>query len=259
MNTYLRRRNPVIKLTALVVIVASLTVVFDPYTPMAFLVLALTAAWGLGGLSPRSVFLTLSPFLLTAVGILLANVLFNQLNATSEALLYVGPLKVTEPALVTAASLSFRMLCFAAFSIVFVKTTDTTELILSLVHQLRLHYRLAFGAMIGYRMLPLLQSDYETIRAAHRVRGVAEREGRLAVIGRLKRYSVPLLAGAVRRAERVASAMDARGFGAFPDRTYRRRMRVTTGDWLFLAIVVTVVAGMLCLLTWAGFTRYSLS
>jgi len=109
---------------------------------------------------------------------------------------------------------------------------------------------------VGYRMLPLLQGEYEAIRAAHRVRGVQEREGKLAVFSRMKRYSIPLLAGAVRQASRVALAMDARGFGAFPERSYRRRMRVSGQDWLFLAAAVTLTAGLVVLLDVAGLARF---
>ncbi len=256
MTSYLQRRNPTVKLAVLLVIFGSLTIVFDPFTPIVFFTLALMAAWILGGIRPTQTLRTLLPFIATVAGIFLANILFHRLNATADALFYLGPFKVTRPALTTGASLSFRMLSFAAFSIAFVRTTDPTDLILSLVHQLRLHYRLAYGTMVGYRMLPLLQGEYEAIRAAHRVRGVQEREGKLAVFDRMKRYSIPLLAGAVRQASRVALAMDARGFGAFPERSYRRRMRVSGEDWLFLAAAVALAAGLIVLLDVAGLARF---
>jgi energy-coupling factor transport system permease protein len=256
MTSYLQRRNPTVKLLVLLVVFGGLTVVFDPFTPAVFFALALMSGWLLGGIRPTRTLHTLLPFIATVFGIFLANILFNRLNTTSDALFFLGPLKITRPALTTGASLSFRMLSFAAFSIAFVRTTDANDLILSLVHQLRLHYRLAYGTMVGYRMLPLLQGEYETIRAAHRVRGVQERGGRFAVFGRMKRYSIPLLAGAVRRANRVALAMDARGFGAFPERSYRRRMRVNGQDFLFLAAAVVLTTGLIVLLDVAGLARF---
>jgi energy-coupling factor transport system permease protein len=256
MRSYLQRRNPAVKLVALLTVFVSLTLVFDPYTPALFFALALIAAWALGGILPTRIARVLLPFFATVLGIFLANILFHRLNHAAPALFYLGPLKVTRPALTTAASLSFRMLSFAAFSIVFVRTTDPTDLILSLIHQFRLHYRLAYGTMVGYRMLPLLQGQYDTIRAAHRVRGVQEREGRLAILGRLKRYSVPLLAGAVRQASRVALAMDARGFGAFPQRSYRRRMKVSGQDWFFLGATLLATAAVILLSYAAGLARF---
>lgn len=258
MTSYLQRRNPAIKLAALLVVFLALTLVFDPYTPAAFLLIAFVTGWALGGISPRQILRVLLPFSVAVLGIFLANALFNRLNGAAPALFFLGPVKVTAPALTAAASLSFRVLAFAAFSLVFVKTTDASDLILSLVHQCRLHYRLAYGTLVGYRMLPLLQGEYETIRAAHRVRGVQEREGRLAVWGRVRRYSVPLLAGSVRKASRVALAMDARAFGAFAQRSYRRRMVVHASDWCFLAGVLAVSVAVIALLHVAGLGRLGL-
>jgi energy-coupling factor transport system permease protein len=257
-SSYLQRRNPALKLAALLVVFFALTLVFDPATPAAFLLIAFVAGWALGGVTPRQILRVLLPFSVAVLGIFLANALFNRLNGSSPALFYAGPLKVTAPALTAAASLSFRVLAFAAFSLVFVKTTDASDLILSLVHQCHLHYRLAYGTLVGYRMLPLLQGEYETIRAAHRVRGVQEREGRFATWGRVRRYAVPLLAGSVRRANRVALAMDARAFGAFPQRSYRRRMVVTAGDWWFLTGVAALAIAVIALLNVVGLGRFGL-
>lgn len=255
MTSWLQGRNPVIKLAVLTTVSVGLTPILDPFTPVLFLALALIAARILGGIAPSRIGRTLLPFVASVLGIFVANLLFNRLNRTADALTYLGPLKITLPALMMAASLSLRMLCFAVFSLVFVWTTDTNDLILSLVHQLRLRYRVAFGIMVGYRMLPLLRGHYDLIRAAHRVRGVQERKGHMPQLGNLKRYSVPLLAGAVRQASRVALAMDARGFGAFPTRTYRRRMLVDRQDWLFLCATVLITAAIVLASRAAGLGR----
>jgi energy-coupling factor transport system permease protein len=196
-------------------------------------------------------------FIIAGFAILLANVLFNKNNAAADALLWIGPVKVTGPALWAAGTLWLRLMCFALLSLVFVQTTQPQHLILSLVHQLHLNYRVAFGTMVGYRMLPLLQADYQTIRAAQRVRGVREGRGPLRAWGRFRRYAIPLLAGSVRKAGRVAIAMDARAFGAFPDRTYRERMVVRRSDWLLVAAVVVVVTVIVIAFRLLGFTRFT--
>jgi energy-coupling factor transport system permease protein len=112
---------------------------------------------------------------------------------------------------------------------------------------------------VGYRMLPLLQSDYRIVRAAQRVRGAKEGRGPLCSLGRFRRNVLPLLAGSVRRAGRVAIAMDARAFGAFSDRTYRETMSVNRGDWLFLAAVVLVLAVLLAGLWLLGIARFAIA
>ena len=245
------------KLLAVALVALALTFIFDPVTPAALFVLTLLAGRFLGGLSLGAQLKPLWIFLVAGVAILLANVLFNKENAAAEALVYLGSLKITGPALWAAGTLWFRLLSFALLSLVFIKTTEPQRLILSLVHQLHLNYRVAFGTMVGYRMLPLLQTDYLTIRAAQRVRGVREARGVLHLWARFRRYALPLLTGAVRKAGRVAMAMDARAFAALPDRTYRELTVVRRGDWLFLAAVIAVVAAVV-LGTWgAGIARFT--
>lgn len=253
---FLARVNPVFKLAGLLVLTVALTLVFDPFTPGAFLLAAVVGGRLLGGVRLGAMARFLGPFWVAVIGVFLANILFNRLNAASPALAQLGPLKVTEPALVTAASLSLRLLAFATLSMVFVRTTEPSDLILSLIHQAHLNYRFAYGIMAGYRMLPLLSGEYALIRAAHRVRGVREGSGLAGRMARSRRYAVPLLAGAVRRAGRVALAMDARAFGASARRTYRRRMTVDARDWVFVAATVMVAGGLILGLWAAGLTRF---
>lgn len=255
---FLAEKNPSIKLLAVMVTALVLTFIFDPVTPGILFLLTLLAGKYLGGIRFRDQIRPLLVFLIAGVAILLANIFFNKENAASEALIWVGPVKITGPALWAAGSLWLRLMCFALLSLVFVRTTSPQYLILSLIHQVHLNCRVAYGTMVGYRMLPLLQADYETIRAAQRVRGVREGRGVLHAWGRLRRYAIPLLAGSVRKAGRVALAMDARAFGAFPDRTYRLRMVVRRGDWIFLVAVLAMVAALVVGLRLLGIARFTI-
>jgi energy-coupling factor transport system permease protein len=256
--SYLGRRNPVMKLAVLVLAGLVLTFLFDPATPAAILAAAILAGRLSGRLSFRSQLRPLWIFAFAGVAILLANIFFNKNNAASAVMLHLGPVGVTRAALWAAGSLWLRLLAFAVLSLVFVRTTEPQRLVLSLVHQLRLNYRVAFSTLVGYRMLPLLQSDYRTIQAAQRVRGAAQRRGFWHAWSRARRFALPLLAGAVRRASRVAIAMDARAFGSHSKRTYRIRMTVGGADWLFLAASVALIGGLVSGLWLAGFTRFTL-
>jgi energy-coupling factor transport system permease protein len=254
---YLQRRNPTVKLAAVVLVALALTFIFDPATPAVLAVLMVLVGRLGGRLSIPSQLRPLWIFAFAGIAILLANIFFNKENATAPALASLGPVTITGPALWAAGTLWLRLLAFALLSLVFVRTTEPQDFILSLVHQLHLNYRVAFGTMVGYRVLPLLQADYQTIRAAQRVRGVREARGALHLWAHFRRYALPLLTGSVRRAGRVALAMDARAFGAFAGRSYRRRMTVDRGDWLFLG-VVTVVVGVVVVALWlAGVARFT--
>jgi len=49
-----------------------------------------------------------------------------------------------------------------------------------------------------------------------------------------------LLVGAIRRALLMASAMDARGFGAVPCRTFARERPMRSADWLLIGAAAAV-------------------
>jgi energy-coupling factor transport system permease protein len=138
------------------------------------------------------------------------------------------------------------MLAIVVVSIAFVATTSPTDLVLSLIQNARFPYRLGYGILVAYRFLPMWRTELETIRAAHRIRGVGRRRGEM------RRYAVPLLASAIRKAERVAMAMDSKAFGAARSRTYYRRLRVTAVDWAMLAATIVVTVGILLALARAG-------
>ncbi|NCC31446.1 MAG: hypothetical protein EOM24_05385 [Chloroflexia bacterium] len=89
----------------------------------------------------------------------------------------------------------------------------------ALVQQGRLPYKIGYGAMAAFRFVPMLQSELRVIQATHRVRGVAGGGGVRGAYTQARRYAVPLLATAIRQAERTALAMDGRAFGAYETRT----------------------------------------
>ncbi len=198
--SYLGRRNPTIKFGAVLAAAVPLTFVFDPVTPFGTVRPGtLVAGRLLGGLSLKAQLRPLAVFVLAGIAILLANIFFNKQNATSEVVFSLGAMHVTGAALWAAASLWVRLLCFALLSLVFVRTTQPQHLLLSLVHQLHLSDKVAYGVMVGYRMLPVFQADYDTIRAAQRLRGVREGSAFLHPVARLRRYALPLLTGAIRQ------------------------------------------------------------
>ena len=161
-------------------------------------------------------------------------------------------MEITAEGLRVGVSLTIRMLAIVIYSIIFVMTTDPTDFVLSLIQQARFPFRLGYGILVAYRFLPLWRTELDIIRAAHRIRGAGERMTLRGRWEQLRRYAVPLLAGAIRKSERVAIAMDARAFGALPERTYYRRLDVTWVDWAMLAGTVALTALILFAMQQAG-------
>ena len=254
--SFLKQRNPVVKLGVLLLLSLSLTTIFDPVTPAVFAVMGFLATWVLGGIHPGRLLRTLVPVGIAGIGILVANTLFGRGLPNDTVLAAWGPFTVTDGRLMIGGSVAVRLLAFASLSLCFALTTEPGDFILSLIQQLRLNYRVAYGVLVGYRMLSLLQSEYHHIRAAQRARGLVEGRGLVAAVRRFRRYAVPLLAGAVRRAGRVALAMDARAFGAYPQRTYRLRLGVGWRDWAFAGGAVALGATAVLTLSALEVTRF---
>jgi energy-coupling factor transport system permease protein len=99
-------------------------------------------------------------------------------------------------------------------SILFLSTTTIEEFTTSLV-SLRVPYRVAFAMSLAFRLVPLFMDSALTVVQAQSLRGYDFNQGK--VIERMKRYVpavIPVFMGALRRANNMAMALEARGFGA---------------------------------------------
>jgi energy-coupling factor transport system permease protein len=123
-----------------------------------------------------------------------------------------------------------------------VLATDPTDLADSLQQQLRLSPRLAVGALAAVRLMPTIAQEWQTLRLARRARGVSAGRSPLAMVEILIGQLFSLLVSAIRRATRLATAMEARGFGSRECRTAARLHRMRPADWLLIAGAAGVAA-----------------
>ena len=242
-DSFLHRLNPAVKLAAFSALILVPTLFLDPALPAAFLIISLLIGWGLGGVSPAAVLRRLVPLVVAAAGLAVFNTFFYG-GPHTHLLLAWGWVRIWAEGLALGASIGLRILCIASWSALFVWTTDPAQLTASFIQQAHLPYRLAYAALAAYRFLPVLQDELANIRAAHAVRGAYAGRSLRAWLGRVRRYGVPLLANGIRQAERLAIAMDARGFGALPIRTSYVQTSITAADCLFLvgtAVMIPLV------------------
>jgi len=234
-SSFLHRLNPLSKFLLSGFLFAFIMLTTDPWAPLAFILFTLVLLLWLGNLPLRRLAKVLWPMLLIAAAFLLFYPLFvrQSLVANTPLLFQLGPLLVFQGGLEYGLTISLRVLALLTISLPFSLTTDSADFIRALVQQWRLPYRLGYGTLAAFRFVPMLQTEIAVIGAAHRVRGVNGAHGLRGAFERLRRYAVPLLATAIRQAERTALAMDGRAFGAFSQRTYYRRMRFSPADWFF--------------------------
>ncbi|KQM84656.1 ABC transporter [Agromyces sp. Leaf222] len=145
---------------------------------------------------------------------------------------------VSDGSIELAIATFLRVLAIALPSIMLFTDVDPTELADGLSQVLRLPARFVLGALAGFRLIGLLHQDWTYLGYARRARGVADH-------GRLRRWTgqaFALLVFAVRRGAKLATAMEARGFGASPVRTWARESTLGAPDAALLAIGVVISA-----------------
>lgn len=228
--------NPLAKVAATAPAMIALIFVRDLATPAAFVLLA----YALLLVGAR---LTWRTALLLAVGLPLAvSVIGFSFSLWTDAsrvdqsviALRVGGWTLYAEAVRIGFATALRLAAIVALSLVFGLTTTGTDLVRSMVQQLRIPYRVGYTALAAFRFVPRFRHELDIIRQAHRVRGAHGGRGPFAAIARGFGYVVPLLAGAIRHAERVALAMDARGFGAHATRTERHLVPWRVRDTVFV-------------------------
>lgn len=232
--------NPLAKIAAVVPAIVALVFVRDLATPAAFLVLAV-AVISVGARLTRGTAAIL--FGALPIGILVIGLSFSLWVDTglvddTAPLVTVGGWTLHTGALAIGFATALRLAAIIALALIGGLTTTGPDLVRASVQQLRVPYRIGYTALAAFRFVPRFGHELSVIRAAHRVRGHHGGRGPLARIARGWGYIVPLLAGAIRHAERVALAMDSRAFGAHPTRTERHLVPFRPRDVVFVAVSI---------------------
>jgi len=216
----LARAHPLAKIAAALVLMLALFITVDPLTPTLVLV-AEVAAIPLIGIPLRALLRRALPAFIGAIGIGFFNALFSGDVAGGVA---VG----------------LRLVGIALAGIVAVASIDPTDLADALVEHLHAPRRFTVGALAAFRLMPLFADEWQTIAMARRARGLDNR--RVTAFFSMTRS---LLVAAIRRATRLAVAMDGRGFAdsTSPCRTLARP-RALVGRDLFVIVAAFAVAAL---------------
>ncbi len=224
----LGRASPLLTLAVSVAWLIALATTTDPRAPLLVTGVALAVALLAGRVPVRTLATGLAPLWLAALSVAVFNALLAAANSDPSASVAFafGPIRVTGPALAAGGALGLRVVAIVAVGITWGRVTDATHLADALVQQGRLPERFAYGALAALQAIPWIADDLVALREARRMRGLRATWHPRIVVG--------LLVLAIRRADRLAVAMDARGFAA-PGRTRYRRIA-----WLPVDLAVAV-------------------
>jgi energy-coupling factor transport system permease protein len=254
--TPVTRANPVAKLAAALVITMVLLLSVDWVSASVALGLELLVLpWC--GLPLRDLLRRTAPIWLAAVP---AGLVTCVLGVDSGAVLAGwGPFEVTEGSVAAGAAITLRVLAVGLPGVLLLASTDPTDLADALAQRLHLPHRFVLGALAGLRMVGLMVAEWRTLTLARRARGVGDSSGLAGSVRVLAGQSFALLVLALRRGTRLATAMEARGFGAPVERTWARPSRFAPRDAGLVGGAVVVAAAAVTAAVTAGTWSFVLS
>lgn len=230
---YLHHLNPSLKALTIVLLVILIAFIFEPLPPFIFLIWTILFTFLFGKVNWKRYILFFIPFLIFSFGMLWTAVVFGDSTDPAGDTVQLLGMELYRENLMTSLALSLRVLVVASLSLLFIFTTNVIDFILSMIQQLRLPPKIAYAVLAGYRFLPLLRDELKIIQDAHRVRGLGQGRSWKEKMARYRMYVIPLLASAIRKAERTAVAMESKGFTGEKGRTFYRTFQIRKIDWFF--------------------------
>lgn len=241
----LARTNPVARVLALLVATTPLLITIDPVSAGVALALEL-ALMPLSGVSARSFFLKATPLLLAAPLGALSMLLYASPGGTVY--WQFGPAAISDHSMWLALGIGLRMCAIVMPAIALLDRIDPTDMGDGLAQILHLPARPVLAALAGARMTSLMAADWKALERARRARGV----GDASRIRSFLRGAFSLLVFALRRSGKLATTMEARGFGAAGKRTWARVSRLRAADAILMVVAIALPAIALAASIWAG-------
>lgn len=225
--------NPVSKLGAAMIVTAVLLVSIDPVSAGVALALELVLLC-FAAIPARVLLVRTAPVLIAAPLAGLTTALYGRSSGVVH--LHWWAIEVSDGSLQLGLATLLRVLAIGLPAVLLFVTIDPTDLADGLAQLLRLPARFVLGGLAGLRLVGLFVDDWRALTLARRARGVAE-------TGALRRFlgqSFSLFVLSIRRGSKLATAMEARGFGAPIARTWARPSVFRARDWVTLVVAVLV-------------------
>lgn len=241
--------HPLVKLCICLAWIVASIVVFDARFQLATILACCLALVILEKKSLLTILLLIVPFSLFGLGFLTTSLLFRAESDFAQRMAEEAPF--ASQALSAGIVLFLRAIACGMVSALFALTTDSGLLIKALMVDWRLSPRIGYALFSVLQLVPDLAAEAQQIRLARAMkRGRPPRRfpNPAETIGLL----IPLLAYAIRRANRAAIAMEARGLATGVPRSVVGAPKFGSGDALFIVLALSLLG--LCL-AWVAIAR----
>ena len=249
-NSFLHKMDPRAKILCTMIFICA---IFLANNPWSYLVVTLftTLCISLSGVPFRLIVKAVKPLWV----ILVFTLVIHLLTTPGTEIFRLGPVKITEEGVRNGVFMTLRLVFLIAFSSLLTYTTSPivlTDGIEALLMPFRRFgvpaHELAMMMTIALRFIPTLLEETDRIMKAQSSRGADFTAGNIWQKAKsMVPLLVPLFISAFRRADDLATAMEARCYRGGEGRTKMHRLVYTGNDRIAFAavlVVVVVLAGM---------------
>lgn len=243
-GTWIDRIDPRTKLAwlALLIILAFAKSQYQVLLVLAAVIPAVSLA---AGIQARTFYHPFMVMLLITVQLVVIQLIFNR---EGHIIFQSGTLKVYSEALPMAFAGALQITVVMLAAMQFLSWTSPSDLTLLLV-KCRIPYRFAMLAGFALRFLPLMERELGAIYQSQGARGLALDSGVQKLKGLLP-VAMPFLYRSFRRAGETALAMELRGFGRYPERTFLRDLHLGPVEVGAIVLLGIAAAGVIYIKIW---------
>lgn len=249
-NSFVHKTDPRIKILLLIAYIVAVFLAGNFLSLAAVLVFLIIAVM-FSSVPIGSVLKSIKAIFFLILFTAVLNVLFHVRSETDTVYFWV----ITKEGLLSAAFLASRLILLVTGSSLLTLTTTPVSLtdgLESLLKPLALIkfpvHELALIMSIALRMIPTLANETDRIICAQKARGADFESGN--IISRLKALVpvlIPLIISALRRADELGDAMDARCYWGSKDRTKYKKLKLSFRDPVAAIFVGGLITGVVFL------------
>ncbi len=141
----------------------------------------------------------------------------------------VGPFTIWQEGIYSGLSLLLRIMCMTTFAMVMIMTSHPSDIFASM-QKVGLPYTMNFILTMTLQLIPILQSEFNTVLKAQKSRGL-KGTGFAAILPSM----VPVFVGAIERVQQLSISLESRAFGSSGQKTSYRQVQFGFKDALVLA------------------------
>ncbi|MBC8015034.1 MAG: energy-coupling factor transporter transmembrane protein EcfT [Sporomusaceae bacterium] len=243
-NSVIHQLDPRTKIISTILFISSIFLA-ENYQAYSIIAVFVGIIIGLAGIPVRMIVRSLKP-----LWIIIMLTLFIHILTTPGAIIYsIGPMTVTEEGLRQGLMMSLRLLFLIVISSLLTFTTspvvltDGIERLLGPFKKIGLPaHELAMMMTIALRFIPTLLEETDRIMKAQMARGADFTSGNILRRARnMIPLLVPLFISAFRRADELATAMEARCYRGGDHRTRMKQLKIAMRDWVAYGILLVLI------------------